>query len=156
MVGCGLPAVVNHYAGKLRILKSQRYNAGAIWAIVRHKSMCMEVDVPGLDDIIVSDFVLGSNTVHVGTGLKAAPAALTDDGLLDLFILKPGGRASTARIFSELLRGTHLANPRVVCMQVSEFSVASKEEAQLNIDGENYRFSRLNVSVLPEEIDFLL
>ena len=34
-------------------------------------------------------FILNLNTIHTGKGMKAAPNALLDDGLLDIILLGP-------------------------------------------------------------------
>jgi len=157
LVGCGLPALVNEYAERIRVFGSLRYNLASLLAIVTYKPFGLTFRSDELGGGLSSDFILGSNTAHIGSGLKVSPDACTNDGLLDLFALQPTSRWGLIKLFGQLIKGTHLSGPRVHYVKTKNFGVeAGKSGATVNIDGENYRFSRMKVSVLPKEIDLLV
>ncbi|MFP5369109.1 MAG: hypothetical protein ACLGIS_20295, partial [Actinomycetes bacterium] len=59
---------------------------------------------------------VGNNT-SLGGGMKVTPAALLDDGLLDVMIVRPLSRLAFLRIFPRVFAGTHVTDPRVVTMR---------------------------------------
>ncbi|BDZ43622.1 hypothetical protein GCM10025865_29210 [Paraoerskovia sediminicola] len=50
-----------------------------------------------------------ANGPRIGGGIRIAPTAVIDDGLLDVVVAAPFGRLRVARIFPGLYRGRHLA-----------------------------------------------
>ncbi len=157
LVGCGLPALVNAYAEKMRPFGAARYNLASLLAIITYKPFGLTFFGCELNGTLSSDFILGSNTAHIGRGLKVSPGAVVDDGLLDLFALQPTSRWDLIKLFGQLIRGTHLNNPKVHHVTTDGFGVESAAPGtMLNIDGENYHFSRMQVSVLAKEIDLLV
>ncbi|MFA9558398.1 diacylglycerol kinase [Evansella sp. AB-rgal1] len=79
---------------------------------------------------------LVSNTNSVGGFEKLAPNAYLNDGLFDLLILKKTNLADVVRVVSNALRGEHIHDERVVYVQASRIKVHSKNNLQLNLDGE--------------------
>jgi len=156
-VGCGFPALVNEYAEKMRLFRSQRYNLASLLAIMSYKPFELSLTFGEKNASIPADFIIGSNTVHIGSGLQVSPNARTDDGLIDLLALRPTTHITLLRLFLKLLRGTHLEDPLVDYHMVKNFSVmALNRQASLNIDGEIYNFSHMKVEVLSREIDLLV
>ncbi len=54
-----------------------------------------------------------ANTPMIGGGIRIAPNAQMDDGLLDVVLAGPLSRVQAARIFPGTYRGTHLKHPAV-------------------------------------------
>lgn len=54
-----------------------------------------------------------ANTPMIGGGIKIAPNAEMNDGLLDVVLAGPLGRMQAARLFPGAYRGTHLKHPAV-------------------------------------------
>ena len=85
-----------------------------------------------------------------------APKASTNDGLLDLIVVK--GNLSRIRLFKtlpKLFKGTHLKDPNVSYYQISNFSIETKEKDLLNIDGELKGTTPIKVKVLPNTLEML-
>jgi len=57
--------------------------------------------------------VVAANGPWIGGGVKVAPDALIDDGLLDVVIAGPFSRAGVVRIFPGMYSGRHLRHPNV-------------------------------------------
>ena len=101
-------------------------------------------------------FVIGCNTIHTGKGMKMAPLARLNDGLLDLIIVKKVGRLKLLRLFPKVFSGNHISDPVVDYRQVSEFSILPEVQNTLNIDGEMLGNTPVHVKVLEKEMEVLV
>ena len=79
-----------------------------------------------------------NQTQHFGKGMRAAPAAKLNDGLLDAVYIRSSLRSFTLRTFLQLPKGTHIAStPGLVARQVRSVELEPElEHGVLNIDGE--------------------
>lgn len=154
MIGCGLPAAINHYAEASRHFKKQRYNVGALKAGLRYKPKGYTLRT-STGESFISDFIVASNTRHIGSGMKISPEALLDDGKLDVVLLTSFRRLSLIPLFFKLCKGTHLQDEKVIYQQMHTFQIKAPSPSELNIDGEQHEFTELNVRVLPGRIDLL-
>jgi diacylglycerol kinase (ATP) len=91
--------------------------------------------------------VLASNTQHTGAGMRIAPRARLDDGLLDLLIVPKLSRARLLALMWSISSGRHLEAPEIRYLQVPGFELlAGKRGGRfgqdgwcLNVDGEILR-----------------
>lgn len=79
---------------------------------------------------------LVSNTNSVGGFEKLAPNASLNDGMFDMLILQKTNLAEFIRLASLALKGEHMNDPKLICVQASRINIHSDEKMQLNIDGE--------------------
>ena len=97
-------------------------------------------------------FAVACNISRFGGGMRIAPEARYDDGLLDLVIARELGRIALLRVFPKVYTGRHVDHPAV---QISRTATASVEvDRSLNIacDGElvgRLTDHRLEVSIEP-------
>lgn len=91
-----------------------------------------------------------ANTENGGGGLRLAPGALFDDGLLDLVEV---GELSKLAILLDVLPkargGTHVLNPKVRTARGTSFRFEAAVETLVDLDGETVGRLPLDVSVLP-------
>ena len=83
-----------------------------------------------------------------------APKASTNDSLLDLIVVN--GNLSRIKLFKtlpKLFKGTHINDPNVAYYQVNNFSLVTKKNDPLNIDGELKGETPINVKVIPNAIE---
>ena len=123
IVGWGIPTDANHLAEKLRWLGTSRYDIAAIIEVIRHRKRFGRIEIEGNNIAADFAFVIGCNTIHTGKGMKMAPLARLNDGLLDLIIVKKVGRLKLLRLFPKVFSGNHISDPVVDYRQVSEFSI---------------------------------
>jgi len=98
--------------------------------------------------------VVACNSIHVGKGMKMAPNARLDDGLIDLVIVE--GNITRRRLLSvlpKLFDGTHVNEPEVTYKQASSFSLIPETDDDLNIDGEMFGTTPISVTMLPNALD---
>ena len=76
------------------------------------------------------------NTRSYGSGMPAVPGARVGDGKLDLLVAGRFSRLGTLAMLPRLLKGTHLANPKVHTWTFQSMQIESDDELPLAADGE--------------------
>jgi diacylglycerol kinase (ATP) len=77
-----------------------------------------------------------ANSSHFGGGMKIAPDAALDDGLLDLVIVEELPRTLLLALFPRVYRGSHVKHPRVHCMRVRRAMLSADRPLTFHADGE--------------------
>jgi YegS/Rv2252/BmrU family lipid kinase len=156
IVGWGMPTDINELAEKMRWLGGQRYNIASIIEVLKYKQRLAKLIIDG--NTVVGDFgfILGCNTIHTGKGMKMAPLAQLNDGMIDLIIARKASRTKLLRLFPKLFSGAHVGDPIVEYRQVKEFSIIPQEDNILNIDGEMIGSTPIHVSMMPGAINVLV
>ncbi len=90
-----------------------------------------------------------------GGGQPLAPAAMLDDGLLDVLLLKHFLPRNATQVIQEL-RNPEMAGEFVERFQVSSIAGESEVETPFNLDGEPFLEKQLRISVLPGAIRVVL
>ena len=72
---------------------------------------------------------VGNNTSY-GGGMKVAPGALIDDGLLHVTVLRQGSaRSEFLRVFPKVYKGTHVDHPAVDVLVGREVRLEAPERS---------------------------
>lgn len=95
-----------------------------------------------------------------GGGMQVAPGARVDDGLLDLVLIEEMSRPALLLQFPRLIRGTHLAHPKVRIQRAAWFDIQAAA-VPVTLDGESIgsvpakiRLAEIDLTVLlPARID---
>ena len=156
LVGWGMATDISVFAEKLRFIGGQRYNIASIFEIVKNKKREGKLIVDGKERDDDFCFIISCNTKYVGKGMKMAPNALIDDGLIDLIIVKKTSRATLLSVFPKLFNGTHIEHDACEYLQCHSFSIIPKENGQLNIDGEIIGYTPVDVDIVKEGIELLV
>jgi diacylglycerol kinase (ATP) len=77
-----------------------------------------------------------ANLPAYGGGMRIAPNARADDGLLDVVVAGPIGRVEFARVFPRVFSGEHVDHPRVHVHRAARVRVAAQEGLVAYADGE--------------------
>ena len=156
VVGWGMFSQINQTAEKLRWFGGVRYNLATLWNIIFKRTYPVTLKSGNVVEEGEYITIFASNTKHTGKGMKAAPKAEIDDGLIDLVMIKDASRFSFLRFFRDFLAGQHLDNKLVTYRQLTSFELQTKDHLILNIDGELKGYSPFSVRVLPKAIELLL
>jgi diacylglycerol kinase (ATP) len=80
---------------------------------------------------------VGNGGTYAG-GMRIAPAARLDDGLLDVTVVGPLSRPDFLWSFPRVFRGTHVSHPRVTTHRGARVSVEALDSAPMDVyaDGE--------------------
>ena len=95
-------------------------------------------------------------TNSVGGFEKLAPEALTDDGLLHLYIVKNAALPAFLRIATSVLRGKLEEDPAVEAVHTTKVSIKTNEPMSCNIDGDEGCTTPFMIEVLPQHIRALI
>ncbi len=102
--------------------------------------------------------VLILNSSHVGGFANLSPNSSVNDGLLDLLVFRNDGKLiKSAKTFVDVLRGQHLSNDDVLCIQGKNFVIEPihDEKIYLDIDGDKGSCLPQTISVAENVIQFI-
>ena len=157
MVGWGLVTDVGNKAEHFRWMGTNRYTILSVMEVFRHKSRSAALI---MDDKKIEDeftFIIACNSMHVGKGMKMAPKARLDDGLIDLIVIRADvSRTRLLQVLPKLFDGSHINEPEVEYYQTSKFSLIPEMDEILNIDGEIMGSTPIKVEMIPKAIEMFV
>jgi YegS/Rv2252/BmrU family lipid kinase len=115
------------------------YAYGALRALLswRPARFEIELDPPGVRHAFTGFSVGVANSKSYGGGMRAAPGALLDDGLLDIVVVE---RMSKLRFLTQLLprifKGTHVDLPTVHTFRAAEVLISVDRPFTMYADGD--------------------
>lgn len=77
-----------------------------------------------------------ANGPYYGGGMKIAPEAVTNDGLLNICIVKEISKWELLRQFPKVFKGTHASHPKVIMASGRRIKILSDEHREIFADGE--------------------
>jgi YegS/Rv2252/BmrU family lipid kinase len=115
------------------------YAYGALRALAawRPARFEIELDPPG-ERHVFSGYTIGAcNSRTYGGGMRAAPDALLDDGLLDVVVLQSISKFRfLTRILPRVFSGTHIHEPSVSVFRAREVSISADRPFAMYADGD--------------------
>jgi diacylglycerol kinase (ATP) len=90
-----------------------------------------------------------ANAQTYGGGMRIAPEACVDDGLLDVVIVEPLSRLEFLKLLPRVFKGTHVQHPAVFCRRGREIVVESDVPVPVMVDGDLRAATPLRVTVEP-------
>jgi diacylglycerol kinase (ATP) len=113
-----------------------------------------------VDGRLVTDdagVLLVANTPLYGDGLRMAPLAVGDDGLLDVVCYRTRERWQMLRHFLRTRLGTHLGHPLVAYARGRHVEVACRERVlPVQADGDSVAQTPVTFALLPKAVRLLL
>jgi YegS/Rv2252/BmrU family lipid kinase len=134
------------------------YTYGALRALVewRPAHFEIELDPPGERRSFSAYTVGAANSKTYGGGMRAAPGAMLDDGLLEVMVVESVGKlAFLTKILPKVFKGTHVREPCVHVFQASEVSVSADRPFTMYADGDPIGELPLRVRAQPAAITML-
>ena len=156
LVGWGMATDISVVAERLRMFGGQRYNISSIIEIIKNKKRDAKFILDGKEINDDFCFIIACNTKFVGKGMKMAPDASIDDGLIDVIIVKKTSRLTLLSVFPKLFNGTHVDHPACEYVQCNSFSIVPQGKDQLNIDGEIIGLTPVEVTIMNKGIDLIV
>ena len=154
MIGWGLVTDVGNQAEHFRWLGTNRYTILSVVEVLRHKSRpaTLIMDDKKIEDEFI--FIIACNSIHVGKGMKMAPKARLDDGLIDLIVIRSDvSRTRLLQVLPKLFDGSHINEPELEYYQTSQFSLIPETDEILNIDGEIMGSTPIKVEMISNAFD---
>lgn len=100
--------------------------------------------------------VIVANARTCGGGFEVAPCADPEDGLLDVVVVRWGGKLDLARVAVRLMRGDYLDSDEVVHRRARAVRVVSKPPMWFNVDGELVSRAAVTFRVVPRALRVLV
>jgi len=149
VLSAGFDAIVNERANRMRRPRGRsRYTIALLVELARLRPIDYRLVVDGVEHRERALLVSVGNNTSLGGGMKVTPAALLDDGLLDVMIVRPLSRLEFLRIFPRVFAGTHVTDPRVITMRGRRICIEA-EGIVAYADGERIAPLPIDVEVEP-------
>ena len=157
LIGWGLVTDVGKKAEHYRWMGTNRYTILSVMEVFHHKSRsaALIMDNKKIEDEFT--FIIACNSMHVGKGMKMAPKARLDDGLIDLIVIRADvSRTRLLQVLPKLFDGSHINEPEVEYYQTSKFSLIPETDEILNIDGEIMGSTPIKVKMIPKAFEMFV
>jgi diacylglycerol kinase (ATP) len=158
--GIGLDARAMHYSsGRYRHLPGRwRYIASALRALVGFAPLDVRVDFPGSDLISHEAKVLLAavlNSPTYGAGVRLAPQATIDDGLLHVVLIEDIGMFEILQLLPRLIGSGEFRTFRVKRWQANKVRLTTRNPTLFHGDGEILGSTPVEIEVVPRAVQVL-
>lgn len=154
VLASGFDSRVNDRANAMRWPRGgSRYNIAILTEFLTLHGVPFDVAMQlsdGTAEHIVGDLVMATvgNGPTYGGGIPICPDADPGDGLLDVTLVRPAGRARLLRLLPRVYRGTHTTAPEVSTFRVKSVRLASPGVTAY-ADGDPIGALPLTIEVVP-------
>ncbi|MFF2073862.1 diacylglycerol kinase [Kitasatospora sp. NPDC058162] len=127
VLASGFDSLVSDRANRLRWPRGRmRYNLAILAEFANLRPLPFRITLAD-GTVIERDLTLAAvgNTRSYGGGMLICPAALPDDGLLDVTLVDAMPRLRIARFFPTLFKGTHTTHPEVTTLRTESLRIES-------------------------------
>jgi YegS/Rv2252/BmrU family lipid kinase len=133
-----------------------RFVAAAVRALKQYRNNDVKVRLDDDREIeITSNLIVIANGRFGGAGMKLAPGAEMDDGLLDVIITDSATRFDVIKELPRIRRGGYINNPKVSEFRARQVSITANQPMAIDIDGEMAGYTPAHLTVLPGAVRFL-
>ncbi|NLL96304.1 MAG: diacylglycerol kinase family lipid kinase [Clostridiaceae bacterium] len=147
----------NYFKGFPFISGPASYILGVLATLIKCKKYKLYITLddkePMEKELLLSIFANGS---YYGGGMKAAPSAKTDDGILDFYLVDSCNRRKILRFFPLFRKGQHETMKEVTHTQGKRAVIESTSLFPVNIDGEVNMETRVSVEILHKNINIII
>lgn len=158
--GFGFDAAVVAEAMKLKHLRGLPLYVGAVLRAVRNYDCPVTtVRTPEGEWHKPLLLVAAANGKFYGGGMKMAPDAEPDDGLLDVCIIDAVSRLRIYQCLPRFIKGTHLELPEVTMVRASRLVIETRAGMPVQLDGDlldTCSATRFELTVLPGVVTVLV
>ncbi|CCI53097.1 diacylglycerol/lipid kinase family protein [Nostocoides jenkinsii] len=155
-VYAGFDAVVNARANQWRWPPGQmRYNLAILRELPVFQAIPYVIETDEQHIETEAMLVVVANVRSYGGGMRVAPDALPDDGLLDVLILHRLPRHEFIRVFPTVFSGGHVGHPAVELLQARRVSLEA-HGIPVFADGEPFTRLPVTVEVVPGAVTMVV
>jgi YegS/Rv2252/BmrU family lipid kinase len=107
------------------------------------------------DSYVFSNFFVVANGRFAGGGMKFAPLAELNDGLMDVVLTHHAERLDVLKELPRIRFGAHLRNPKVRLVKSSGVMINSWPPLPVDVDGETAGFTPARLTINPSALRFI-
>lgn len=142
-------------AGARRVERHKRavgplgYLTAAVRTLATYRPQPVRVHFDG--EVIIGKhlLVVASNGERFANGMRIAPGATIDDGLLDICVVGDTSLPESIALLAKVYRGAHVGHPKVRMLKVREVVIEQERVLPMELDGEVGTADRLDVRCVP-------
>lgn len=143
-------ALVNQRANSWKWPKGpSRYKWAMIAELAAFKPVKYHAIIDGVEKNFEAMLCSIGNSPFFGGGMKVAPKAKIDDGLLDIFIVNKISRFELLKVFPKVYNGEHVTHPAVEFIAAKKITLSSKTHMPAFSDGEPVGFAPVTAQIAP-------
>ena len=150
-----LPLISGSLAYKLAIVKCLFTKRKHTFTSVAEDKV---IEIP--DGFKTQMLAVAAKGMYYGGGIKAAPYARLDDGMIDFMSIPTVPISYFAKLMGSFTRGEHIDNPKtkgfIVNQKCRELRLKDKGELKLGIDGEMIVMNDPVITVVPKALDIII
>ena len=124
-----------------------------IGAVARFKPFTVGLELDGEFQVTRIGQLFAANLPLFGPGLRVAPGADPEDGLMDVVAIDVAGRRSLAPLASRLRRGDHLDRPGVTRLSARKVRIATGGRSPIIADTTNLGSGTVELTVVPGALE---
>ncbi len=132
------------------------YPVGALRAIWTYRAPQMRVTCDGQTWENRFLLVCASNGEMAGGGMRLAPGARIDDGLLDVNVCEAIGRWATLMLLGQVCRGRRMSHPKLRYLTARTVAVEADPPLAVAADGELIGHTPAQMEVVPQALKILI
>lgn len=158
----GIGADVSERSNRMpKFLGSSTYFLATLATLAgwRHKAMTVSVD-GAVSRQFVGQAVVVANCQYYGGGMKIAPSARPDDGVFDVIIEGPIGKAEAMLKARKLYTGTHFEDAglrqKLELLHATRVEVDSTQRVLVQLDGEVVGRLPATFEIVPSAVRFVV
>lgn len=121
---------VGHWSGEFG------YVIGVFGTLKKFRPFEIEMTIDGQSLRERVMMVAVANGPFYGGGMKIAPQAIMDDGVLNICIVKEISKLELLRQFPKVFKGTHIFHPKIILKSGRRIKMVSDEYREVFADGE--------------------
>lgn len=128
----------------------------SVRALLRWRNKPMRIVIDGGEPReLVAQQVVVANCQYFGGGMRVAPTARPDDGLLDVLVAGDLGMVENVRGLGKIRKGTHLeeGSPKISHALARRVEVTSPEQVRVDVDGEQPGLLPATFEVVPAALE---
>ncbi len=158
IASCGFDSVANRIANETTFVRGNLvYTYGALRALAGWKPASFTVRVDGGEPRTVTGYTIAAaNSRSYAGGMRIAPDAALDDGLLDVVIIAKMARLTLLRRLPTVFRGKHLKYKAVEVLRCRTVEIAASRPFTLYADGDPVAELPVTVTILPGAVRVLV
>lgn len=118
--------------------RSLQYPYAALRSLATYQPGRYRVAVDGIEHEFAAATVVVANSAYYGKGMKIAPAASVEDGVLDVVVIEAAGRLALMRSLPKVYDGAHVHLPEVTVLTGKRVEVRGTARSPIPVgaDGE--------------------
>ncbi len=155
VVATGFDGQVNRLANHLPLRGRPRYVGATLLRLPFSRPSAFELGLDRGRLDVAAWMVTVANGPTYGGGLRIAPGAVMDDGVLDVVVVGKVSRLELLRALPTVFDGSHIANPAVSVHRTTGLTMAASPPAPVYADGEALGETPVRLTVEPGALQVL-